>query len=56
MPDYKRMYALLCSSIDDVIEPLRSVSGAEYYAECLQKALLKAEKIYINCADDETGE
>ena len=53
MPDYEKMYAVLCSSVDGVIEPLRRIHGALYYAELLQKALFEAEEIYIDSAGED---
>lgn len=47
MPDYKRMYALLCGAIDKVIDPLEQIPVAEHILETLQDALLEAEEIYI---------
>ena len=46
--DYKRMYTLLCKSIDDVIDPLSQIPAAKIYALHLQNALLQAEDIYIS--------
>ena len=48
MADYKRMYTLLCKTIDDVIDPLSRISDAKIYASYLQEALLQAEDIYIS--------
>lgn len=48
MADYKRMYTLLCKSIDDVIDPLSRIPEAKVYAAYLQEALLKAEDLYIS--------
>lgn len=48
MADYKRMYTLLCKTIDDVIDPLSRIPEAKNYAACLQDALLQAEEIYIS--------
>ncbi len=48
MADYKRMYTLLCKTIDDVIDPLSWIPEAKIYAVHLQKALLQAEDIYIS--------
>ena len=48
MADYKRMYTLLCKTIDDVIEPLSRIPAAKIYASHLQNALLQAEEIYIS--------
>ena len=36
MADYKRMYTLLCKTIDDVIDPLSRISDAKIYASYLQ--------------------
>ena len=48
MADYRKMYYVLCKAIDDVIDPLDRIPLAKPYAEQLQKALLEAEKIYID--------
>lgn len=48
MADYKRMYTLLCKTIDDVIDPLSRIPDAKIYASHLQNALLRAEDIYIS--------
>ena len=48
MADYKRMYTLLCKTIDDVIDPLSRIPEAKIYAVHLQKALWQAEDIYIS--------
>ena len=48
MADYKRMYTLLCKTIDDVIDPLSQIPQAADYAESLQEALLQAEELYIS--------
>lgn len=47
MADYQKMYALLCGSIDDVIDGLEKIPLALPYANMLKKALLDAEEIYI---------
>ena len=55
MADYKRMYTLLCKTIDDVIDPPSRIPDAKIYASHLQNALLRAEDIYISStpyADD----
>ena len=48
MADYKRMYTLLCKTIDDVIDPLSRIPEAKIYAVQLQKALMQSEDIYIS--------
>lgn len=47
MADYKKMYTLLCKTIDDVIDPLLQIPQTAAYANRLQEALLLAEEIYI---------
>ena len=45
--DYKKMYAVLCGAIDQVIEPLEQIPLAWPSAQVLRKALLRAEDIYV---------
>ena len=47
MADYKKMYAILCGAVDDVLDDLRGIPLAVPAAEKLQKALLDAEEMYI---------
>ena len=47
MPDYKKMYAVLCGAIDDVIDPLEKIPLARDCVKSLKAALLEAEEIYI---------
>ena len=47
MPDYERMYALLCGAVDDAIDSLEKVPAAEHISQSLQAALLETEEIYI---------
>ena len=51
MADYQKMYALLCGSIDDVIDGLEEIPLALPYANILKKALLDAEELYIQTDD-----
>ena len=48
MPDYKKMYAVLCKAVDNAIDPLEQIPSAKQIAKSLQDALLEAEEIYIN--------
>lgn len=50
MPDYKKMYFVLCRAIDAAIAPLEQIPSAKQTAESLQNALLEAEEIYIDTA------
>ena len=47
MPDYKKMYAVLCAAIDQEIDALREIPLALASANRLENALLEAEEIYI---------
>ena len=47
MPDYKKMYAMLCKAVDDAIDPLEQIPSAKQIAKSLQDALFEAEEIYI---------
>lgn len=51
MPDYEKMYALLCAAIDDAIAPLEQITAAQPIAERLVAALNAAEDIYIDTAE-----
>ena len=50
MADYRKMYSILCKSIDDIIDPLNHIPLAVPCSELLQKALLEAEDVYISTA------
>ena len=52
MPDYKKMYAILCGAVDDVIDPLEQIPLAVPYAGKLRRALLEAEEVYIEDGED----
>ena len=51
MADYKKMYAILCGAIDDVIDPLQQIPSAIPDAQVLRSALLEAEEIYLRTDD-----
>ena len=42
MPDYAKMYAVLCGAIDDVITPLEQIPLATPAAKHLRRALEEA--------------
>ena len=48
MPDYQKMYAILCAAVDSVIDPLEHIPLAIPVAARLRKAMLDAEEVYIN--------
>lgn len=47
MADYKKMYAVLCGAVDDIIDTLEEIPLALSSARILRKALEQAEEIYI---------
>ena len=53
MPDYKKMYAVLCAAIDGEIDALKEIPLALASANRLENALLEAEEIYIETSTDE---
>ena len=53
MPEYQKMYALLCGAIDEVIEPLLEIPLALPYAIKLQAALEAAEELYLSAEEKE---
>lgn len=53
MPDYRKMYAILCGAVDDVIDPLEQIPLAVPYAGKLRRALLEAEEVYIEDGEEE---
>ena len=55
MADYQKMYALLCSCIDDVIDGLEEIPLALPYTNILKKALLDAEELYIQTDNSGAG-
>ena len=52
MPDYKRMYAILCAAASEALDALPELPENASARDLLQKALLEAEEVYVA---DETG-
>ena len=50
MIDYQKVYTILCSAIDEVIDPLEQIPFAYPEAQKLRNALLAAEEVYIDTA------
>ncbi len=48
MPDYKRMYTLLCKAVDDALTDLETIPAAKLTYNKLSEALIEAEEIYID--------
>ena len=51
MPDYPKMYAILCAAASEAIDLIAAGSTAQA-AEELQRALLTAEELYVKAAED----
>lgn len=48
MANYRKMYAVLCAAVDEVIDPLEKIPLAAPQAGKLREAMREAEGIYIN--------
>ena len=55
-PDYRKMYARLCTAIDRSIDPLKRIPQAYPIADALERALLEAENVYLATAPGEEKE
>ena len=55
-PDYRKMYALLCTAIDRSIDPWKRIPQAHPIADALERALLEAENVYLATAPGEEKE
>lgn len=55
MPDYQKMYAILCGAVDEVIEPLEHIPLAHTSVQILRDALDRAEAVYIATAPYAVG-
>ena len=51
MPDYQKMYALLCGAASDAID-LIAEGRAEQASRLLQAALLDAEELYMAAGEN----
>lgn len=56
MQNFEKMYAILCGTIDDVIEPLEHIPRARPFANALTAALLEAEALYLSASDDDSAQ
>ena len=52
MPDYKAMYHILCAAADRAVTLLEEQENSFLAEDILKAALLQAEEIYIETADD----
>ena len=53
MPDYKKMYALMCSAASEALDLLPETEETRPGRDMLQAALLQAEEMYISAEDGE---
>lgn len=56
MPDYKKMYALVCGAASDALDLLPETVENQPGRERLQAALLQAEELYISAENEGTEE
>ena len=56
MPDYKKMYALLCAAASEALDLLPETEENQAGRNVLQVALLEAEEMYISAGDEDTEE
>ncbi len=54
MPDYEKMYALICGAASDALDLLLETEENQPGRERLQAALLQAEELYISAEDKDT--
>lgn len=57
MPNYKKMYAILCAAGSEALDLLPDTEENREGREVLQRALYRAEEMYIAASgdDDEAG-
>ena len=53
MPNYKKMYTLLCIAVSAALDMLPDTKENARALVLLQSALMEAEDIYIEAGDDE---
>lgn len=56
MIDYQKMYTILCTAVDEAIDPLEKIPLAYAEAQKLRAALLAAEEVYIATAPTDEEE
>lgn len=50
MPDYPKMYAILCAAASDAVDALEQGKGEDIARSILLRALEQAEELYISDA------
>ena len=53
MPDYKKMYAIICAAASEALDKLPDTAENAAGRETLQQALDKAEALYISAEASE---
>ena len=56
MPDYKKIYALICGAASDALDLLPETEENQPGRELLRASLLKIEELYISAEDEGTEE
>ena len=56
MPDYEKMYALLCTAASEALDLLPETEETRAGRDMLQDALLRAEEMYISAGDEDNEE
>ena len=51
MPDYEKMYALLCAAASEALDLLPETEETRLGRDVLQDALLRAAEMYISAGD-----
>lgn len=55
MPDYEKMYAILCAAGSEALDLLPETVENQAGREALQRALYRAEEMYIAASGDDDG-
>ena len=53
MPDYKKMYAILCAAASEALDALPATAENAAGRELLQQALYESEEMYIAAEEEE---
>lgn len=53
MPDYRKMYAIMCSAASNALDALRNIPQNALVRKILQDALNEAEELYIRQIEKE---
>ena len=53
MPNYKRMYALLCGAMSDAVDEMADIPDAAVARRMLVRAMQQAEELYLDAPEPE---